>query len=121
MSNKELEEIFIKDLILNIDLFRNEYCGYWLIPIAFGKEWILAFDYEDGRDLPSWEDNKIAKKAVRDNSPLPKNYFLLDHKFGKKVVKCDKKKYGDRFPDDYDGIEADVAVQLAIFGKIVYG
>ncbi len=124
-----MSESWINDFALNVDVFRPGYCGYWLYRADFieGKGY-LAYDYR--RDdaactsygfLPASQELAVAVEFATRGHALPTGWYLLDRAFAEKALAEGLKKYGEDFAEEYDGESADVAVQRALLGEVVYG
>lgn len=119
MSLSEAEESFITDLVLNVDLFMSQYCGYWLRGVGRVKG--LGWLARDIVETQSDDDVKQIARLAREGKPLPKGWYLIDRPAAEKALAEGQKKYGEDFAYDYDGPMADVAVQRALLGDVVYG
>lgn len=101
----EDDESFIKDVVLNVDLFLPGYCGYWLRGERHtANGWIASYEY-------SGADARRGRNAHR----------LISRAFALKVLTEGIKAHGVKFASDYDGPTLDCAVQMAMFHKVVFG
>jgi len=118
----EDQESWINDLALNVDILGSSYCGYWARGIDFNRKlgW-LVYDSLNRDRMPSTTEIEEAKRAWRNGLPLPADWIRWDRGLAEKALAAGERKYGEDFSTEYDSSTADVAMQLAIFGKVLYG
>ncbi len=112
---------WIKDVALNIDIFRPEYCGYWARGIAYDtlRGWLVCVD-DESDDANGDLLDSVALNAWRGGGDLPRGFYRFDHALAVRALAEGVRRHGDRFPVNYDGDSADVAVQRALFGEVRY-
>lgn len=118
----DANESWMQDVALNVDVFRHEYCGYWMRGMVHDSElgW-LAADIVEQDVLDANASLEMVEAAWRAGAPLPANWYRLDRAFAEKALAEGQKKYGEDFAEDYDGASADIAVQRALLGDVLYG
>lgn len=102
------------------DIFGDDYIGYW----AFGVErdndrgWLL---YEDCDGKPTRAQTADAVQAWRADQPLPEGFHRLDRDACIKAWGKGVEKWGEDWYENGDATSYDIAIQLALFGEVVYG
>ncbi len=111
------------------DLFMTDYCGYWMAGMEQDNElgW-LCYEYDIGGDhnpnpwrLKKHPEYAAIVQAWREGKPLPERWYRLNKEAAIKAYKCGVERYGVNWYEDGDATTYDVAIQLALLGKIVYG
>ena len=117
IESNEVDE-FVKELTKSSDIFRRDHCGYWLVGIECHilRGW-LAFDGESGCQ----RDDEMAIVRWNLNKSLPQGYYRLDYEFAIKAWIEGAKKYGVEWFGTLGSNARDFAVQMAMFGEVVYG
>lgn len=104
--------------------FRNGHCGYWLEGIEHSPDsklgW-LAYEHGSEDRHSTDEEKKKAKAAWRKGMPLPENFHALNLEAATKCWIEGVKRKGVGFYEDGDGEDYEVAIQMGLLGKVVYG
>lgn len=115
-------DLTIKDVLLNIDLFRTNYCGYWAHGAGYDKKlgW-LVFDQEDKDRVPTEEERKYVKRLWKSGQPLPGGWFIWNRKRAVEAVKVGLGLWGSvSFESAWDANQIDAVVQTVLFGEVRY-
>lgn len=103
------------------DVLLHGFCGYWAYGVKFfpGKGWLVC----ESNDDPIGDDViRTAVKAFRSGEELPEGFWRFDRDLAKKALAYGLSRWGTEFVDgtrDYG--DYDTAVQMALFGEVVYG
>lgn len=137
----EVDEQWIEFCTKYNDLFLNDYIGYWghgIRPTGRRDAWLVWEGEEDPRlaDLLAKEGVSVlqqlseesykllhdaARKAVKNGTPLPPYYHLLDAAAAGKAWVEGVKRKGLDWYENADSTDYDVVIQLALLGEIKYG
>lgn len=112
------------DFMLNYSDIFGGYIGYWgrgMRTRSGGfKAWLIVehdgLSYEEADELLNRSDQDLAA-----GKPVVSPVHLLDQTSAKRVIEEGKKKYGEKFADNYDATMLDVAIQRALLGEVRYG
>lgn len=119
-------EAMIIDSLLNVDIFRIDCCGYWMMGVFHEEdkqEWLIvlideADDSKESRQMAE-ADYLEGLKEHR----LPKGYKIWNRAKAEKAMKYGIAKHGlDSWLDGTasDAYAVDDAIQMALLGEIVY-
>lgn len=130
-----LRDSFWNDFVSNEDLYRQNYCGYWMYGAEHFEWGWLAYEGE----LRVLNQHKAFANAVekalvivgqanafnRLNTkiPLPKDFFVITKQTSDDAYRIGERLWGECWLSDgkTDSTRYDVVMQLAIFGEIKYG
>lgn len=137
----DVDDGWIEFCTKETDLFLNYHIGYWghgVRPTGRKNAWLVWEGEEDPRlaDLLAKGEisflnqlsdkackllHKTAQDAVKNGTPLPQYYHLLDAAAAGKAWAEGVKKYGLDWYENADSNVYDCVVQLALLGEIKYG
>ena len=129
--DKELESFL--DYTLNYsDIFSTHCIGYWGRGIRVEteetdyKHWLIhEYDDDDAYENFRNVDYDSIIKDYLEGKEIPENFHVLDKELATKafneLLKRVYKKGRSLQSLDYDADDEDVAIQYAVFGKLVYG
>lgn len=126
ISQREANE-FIRDVILNVDMFMQGYIGYWACRMdamtdekqkgSFNKVLIREED-----DCDPLKDKGLAEAKrifeMNTGEKLPEGFHELNYDVALKII-ANLYILGSSI-EDYDGNSIDVATQIALLGEEVY-
>lgn len=122
-------DAFVNYFVLSVELFRDNYCGYWLRREAKleidGALAVLAAEVEDDsregiKALDALSEKVTALALAKE--PLPAGWFLIDRALGERAYAIGERRWGeDWFDDRGDADTYDVVIQVALLGKVTYG
>ncbi len=119
----------------NVDVISyNSYCGYWAeywIDISENNspsiKWLIYYNPNNNDSiypLTKVDSYQQAYKAASAGSrKMPEHWYLFDEEIAIKAYLEGVKKWGMDWYNDpnTDGRNYDTAIQLALFGKLVFG
>lgn len=113
-------ETWIADVVLNQDLFRTSYCGYWLSSVALdGDDRVLT--YEHGGDVIR-STSVATLQAFYAMEPLPRGWHVIDRAVGLRAWRIGVELYGLRWLEGprVDGGTYDAVLQRALLEEERY-
>jgi hypothetical protein len=118
----EIDPFWVEYLTQNVDVFGQQYAGYWLRGVDRDPElgWLVWEDDEQHR----WgkePDRLEARSAWLAGEPLPKGWYRLDRAAAVRAWEEGVKRWGVGWYAQVDAIREDVVVQLALLGEVRYG
>ena len=135
-QRKEWMDEFVKDFVLNVDLYASCYCGYWLRGMGTIEDnsWLAADMLEACKDQTGKTSSmvvdlsevderseEVAKLALA-GQPLPKGWHVINRAVGEKAYAIGERRWGENwYHDKGDGNTYDVVIQEALLGEVVYG
>lgn len=104
------------------DIFSSSGIGYWArgvynIP---GKVWLIC-DVATMEQRLTEEMTQEAVRCLRDKMKLPEHFYALDKELLKEAYCAGVRRKGVDWYDTADSNDYDVAIQTALFGKVLYG
>lgn len=128
----EIPEEFYDTYLNFSDLFRTDYCGYWLrsikrvdnpggTPDHPNVRHRLVYDVGAEDRVPTDEEDIKAIAKMQAGKKLPKNYYILNRDVMTKAFAEGVKTYGLEFYEKHDAGTLDCAIQTALLGSVVYG
>lgn len=105
------------------DIFRKDHIGYWARGLSYSQDhlaWLCSIDEKitfpiiENDAIKYWEENPDIDKFKLGGY----EFFVIDVKFACKAVAEIYKKWGNN--PNWDAETIDYAVQMVLFGKLVY-
>ncbi len=118
----EVNQNWIDFVLDNIDIFNQSCIGYWGRGIYHvpGKVWLVC----DMESLPNRLTNEMKDQAInclKDNVKLPEHFYIINDEVVIEAYRNGVRQLGENWYDHADSNDYDVALQKALFGKVVYG
>jgi len=120
-----VDEEWIEFVVYNSDIFRTNYCGYWLYGVEYDDDlgWLCYVDGNGGS--PKDAEAKTVIKAWKAGEAFPKNshgkFYLLDRQVAIEAFKQGVIWRGAEWYENGDANTYDYVIQMALLGEIVYG
>jgi hypothetical protein len=120
-----VDEHWIDFAVNNNDLFRSNYCGYWLNGVAFDDDlgWLCYVDGDGG--APEDAEAQPVIQAWKAGEAFPENsrgkFYLLDRTAAIEAFKHGVMWRGAEWYENGDASSYDHVIQMALLGEIVYG
>lgn len=127
---------FVKDFVLNVDLYASCYCGYWLRGMGTIEDnsWLAADMLEACKDQTGKTSSMVVDLSEVDErseevarlalagKPLPKGWYVINRAVGEKAYAIGERRWGENwYHDKGDSNTYDVVIQEALLGEVVYG
>ena len=108
------------------DLFHRGYCGYWARAVkrSSSQGWLVYVDQSDNTGCPPTEEAaQAARTAWEAGQTLPEDFYCWDREFAIRawVEGVKGKRGGVDWYEKGDAGDYDAAIQMALFGKLVFG
>jgi hypothetical protein len=118
----EIDPFWVEYLTQNVDIFGQQYVGYWLRGVERDPDlgWLVWED--DERHEWGFEPNRMAaRNAWREGQPLPEGWYRLDRAAAVRAWEEGVKRWGVGWYAEVDAPREDLVVQLALLGEVRYG
>jgi hypothetical protein len=127
---------FVKDFVLNVDLYASCYCGYWLRGegVIEDDSWLAADMLEVCKDQTGKTSNMVVDLSEVDERAedvarlalagelLPKGWHVINRTVGEKAYAIGERRWGeDWMATKGDSGTYDIVVQEALLGEVRYG
>lgn len=117
---------WINDFVLDGDLFRTSYCGYWAYRLDVSRDTngkcVLLYEISDESIDYAELDHQPAIEAFNSGKPLPEGYHVLNREVGERAYFEGVKLWGLDWLDTVgDSNTYDTAIQHALLGEARYG
>lgn len=115
----EVPEEWINEMVLNVDVFRTNVCGYWAYGVEHDEDlgWLIWEDLDKPQALGQHD---AAIYAWRKGIDLPACYYRFDRQLAIDAFGWFVRLYGES-PDNADATALDRAIQHALWGEERYG
>lgn len=103
------------------DVFMLGHCGYWMCGVKHDDKlgWLVSVNLDDCGTVS--QQSKQAIKAWKAGETLPEGWHCLNEGLAIKAYEAGVKRYGVNWYEDGDADTYDFAIQMAMFGEVVYG
>jgi hypothetical protein len=119
-----IDPFWVEYLTQNVDIFGQQYAGYWLRGVEHDPElgWLVWEDDERHRN----GDEPNRREALEvwiwgKGLPLPKGWYRLDRVAAVRAWEEGVKRWGVGWYAEVDAPREDLVVQLALLGEVRYG
>jgi hypothetical protein len=120
---EEIPPEWLSEICLWPDIFSYSGIGYWAKGIDHDNQlghliWLFTEDKREGNG-PHLHDDAV--RSWRKCLPLPEHYHVLNRALAVRAWVIMSKLEGDKWHESADVEVTDNAIQLALFGEVLYG